>query len=88
MARHDALIVQPQQLDHVADVVGILDAPRRGALAIGEHGAVPHLALGEELGPYLLGEEQVRGVIAVEVADLPPADREGELAAVLLRGRR
>jgi hypothetical protein len=34
-----------------------------------------------ELRPEVLPEEEVGGVIAVEVADLVPADPEGPLAA-------
>src|SRR5215207_2833764 len=43
-------------------------------------------ALLEELGPDLLRESEVRGVIAVQVADLAPPDREGELAAAARPG--
>jgi hypothetical protein len=41
----------------------------------------PHPALLPQLGPDLLREDEVGGVVAVQVADLAPADREGELAA-------
>jgi hypothetical protein len=37
--------------------------------------------LGEELGPDLLGESEVRGVVAVQVPELAAPDPEGELTA-------
>jgi hypothetical protein len=42
---------------------------------------VDHAALSLELRAELPAEEEVRGVIPVEVADLVTADREGELTA-------
>ena len=36
---------------------------------------------GEELRPDVLGEREVRGVVAVQVADLAAPDLERELAA-------
>src|SRR5690349_14561222 len=35
----------------------------------------------EEIGPDVLREREVRGVVAVKVADLAPPDLEGEFAA-------
>jgi hypothetical protein len=40
-----------------------------------------HAALREQVGLDVLREEEVRGVVAVQVADLVAADPEGELAA-------
>src|SRR3982074_1913158 len=80
-AGRDAVVVQPQQLDHVLDV-GLIGDPARGrSLLARKHGMVGYPPVLEQLRPYGLGKPEMRRVVAVEMADLAAADREGELAA-------
>ena len=81
VAGDDPVVVQPQQLDHVADVRVALDPARAEAGPAGEDRVVVDPLLLEELGPHLLREAEVGDVVAVQVADLAAADGEGELAA-------
>ena len=83
MSLDQPVVVEPQQCDHVAHVLLVLDPPRRPSGLVGEHRMVADAALRVELVPDVLGEAEVGGVVAVQVADLPPADAEGELAAAL-----
>jgi hypothetical protein len=82
MASHQAVIVQPQQLDHVTHIGLILDSARRGPGPIGEDRMGHDPAVLPQLGPDLLREAEVGGVVAVQVTDLPATELEGELAAV------
>ena len=75
------IVIESQELDHVTDVRLVLDPPRRRALAAREDGMMDDPALLEELRPDLLREGEMGGVVAVQVADLAPADPEGELPA-------
>jgi hypothetical protein len=79
--RDDALVVQPQQRDHIVDVVLVADPARRGPLRVGEDGVGHDPPLLHQLGPDPLGEGEVRRVVAVQVADLAAAQPEAELAA-------
>ncbi len=88
MAGDQAVVVEPQQLDHVADVVLGLDSARAVAWLAGEDRVVVDAVLLEETGPDLLGEGEVGGVVAVEVTDLAPAELEGELAPAAGAGAR
>src|SRR5438046_1946258 len=77
----DAVVVEAHQRDHVTDVGFALDPARGRPLPVGEYGMVHQAPLVEQLRPELLREEEMRGVVAVQVADLAAADLEGELAA-------
>jgi hypothetical protein len=77
----DAVVVEPHQLDHVADVVFVLDPARRRPDRVGEDRMVDDPALGSQLGPHLLREAEVGGVVAVQVTELPAPDGEGELTS-------
>jgi hypothetical protein len=76
-----ALVVDPEQPDHVAGVGLILNRASGRTFAAREHGVVDDPPLLEELRPELLGEREMRGPVTVQMAELPPADPEGELAA-------
>ena len=73
MAGDHAVVVQAHQLDHVVDVVLVLDPPRRVARLAREDRVVVDAALLEQLRPDRLWEAAVEGVVAVQVAELPPA---------------
>src|SRR4051794_16546758 len=79
-ARH-ALVVQPHQRDHLGDVVVAVDPPRRHLRRVRVDRVRADTAGGAQLGADLPGEAEVRGAIAVQVADLAAGDGEGELAA-------
>src|SRR4051812_13124463 len=81
-----AVVVQPQHGDDVADVVVALDPARGPALLVREHRVVGDAAGVVELLPDGLGEAEVRGVVAVQVADLLAADGEAVLAAAAEAG--
>jgi hypothetical protein len=76
-----SLVVEPQELDDVADVGVVLDPARRRPLRAGEDRVRRDAALLFQLTPDLFGEPEVGGVVAVQVTDLAGADSEGELAA-------
>src|ERR1700710_2939735 len=87
IARTDGpVVVDPQQRDHVVRVVGVLDPPRGPALLAGEDRVVVDPARVVELLPYGLREAEVGHAVTVDVADLAPADLEGELAAAARAG--
>jgi hypothetical protein len=71
VACHRAVVVEAQQLDDVADVGLSLDPARSRSLLVGEDGMGNDPSLRDQLGPDVLGEGQVGGVVAMEVADLP-----------------
>jgi hypothetical protein len=81
VAGHCAVVVEPEQLDHIADVGLAFDPARRRPLRIGEDRMWRDPALLSQVGPDLLGERKVGGVVPVQVADLTPPELEGELAA-------
>src|SRR3954471_620053 len=78
--RGHTLVVEPDQRDHGLDVVVIPDRARRWALSLREDRMERDAALAFELEPELFRKDEVGGVIAVQVPDLPPVDRERELA--------
>src|SRR5256714_3885673 len=78
--RGHTLVVEPDQRDHVLDVVVIPDRACRRALSLREDRMERDAALAFELEPELFRKDEVGGVIAVQVPDLPPVDRERELA--------
>jgi hypothetical protein len=73
------LVVDPQQLDRRVDVVLGLDPSCGRALPAWEHGVIDDPPLRLERTPDGLGEEEVGGVIAVQVPDLPSTELEREL---------
>src|SRR5947209_17509708 len=75
------VVVEPQHPDHVLDVRLVFDPARRRSDPAREDRVVDDATLLPQLGPDLLREREVCGVIAVQVADLARADLEGELAA-------
>src|SRR3954454_11707087 len=81
MAVGNAVVVEPHQRDDVFDVGLVLDPARPRPLLAGEHRVIDDSTLLLEGRPRLLLEEEVGGVVAVQVTDLPPTDLEGELAA-------
>src|SRR5690242_13658409 len=80
-AADGAVVVEPHQRDHVADVGVVTDRPRGRSDPAREHGVLDHAPLRVELLPDRLGEGEVGRAVAVQVADLAPADAERELPA-------
>src|SRR5207302_2967413 len=80
-ASRQAVVVEPQERDHVIDVLLVGDAAGSRPDLPREDRMLDDPALFEQLSPYVLREVEVRCVIAVQVADLAPANLEGELAA-------
>jgi hypothetical protein len=76
-----SVVVDPQQLDHVANVrTGRNAASRRPLRSVREHRVSLDPAVGAEFGPDPAREAEVRRVVPVNVADLPPPDEERDLA--------
>jgi len=75
------VVVEPQERDDVFDVCLARDVTRSRPDLPGEDRMLGDPLLFEQLGPHILREAEVRGVIAVQVADLAPVDRKGELAS-------
>ena len=76
----DAVVVQSQQLDDVADIRGVVDAAGRHLRRVTVHRVGTDPSLLPQLGAHVPREAKVGGVVSVQVADLPAVDREGELA--------
>src|SRR5438067_451725 len=81
MRVENALVVHPQELDHVAHVVLRLYRPRGRPRGIGEHRVRLDPTLLPKLLPDALRKAEVRGAVAVQVTDLAATQLEGELAA-------
>jgi len=81
MAGDRAIVVEPQQLDHVADVVLGFDPAGGIARLAGEDRVVVDPTLFVELRPQVLREAGVEGMVAVKMPDLATPKPEGELAA-------
>jgi hypothetical protein len=77
----DPVVVEAHHRDHVVDVLAGSDRTRGGALAVGEDRMGDDPPGVGELAPGVLGEEQVRGAIGVQVADLAATELERELPA-------
>ena len=76
-----SVVVDPEQLDHVANVRSARNAASRRPLhSVREHRVSLDPAVGAEFGPDPAREAEVRRVVPVDVADLPPPDDEGDLA--------
>lgn len=73
MSRHDAVVVEPQELDYVAHVGVVVDPPGGRTALVGEDGVRCDAMLLDQLLPLLLREAEVRGMVAVEMTDLPAA---------------
>ena len=82
MAGNRAVVVEPQQPDHVADVVLGFDRARPVARLAGEDGVVVDPPRLVELFPHGLRKAAVEDAVAVQVADRPAPERKGELAAI------
>src|SRR5712691_10693359 len=76
----EAVVVEPEQLDHVVDVGLARDRARAQARFAGEYWVVDDPPLLAQSGADVLGKGEVRGVVAVQVSDLAVADPESELA--------
>jgi hypothetical protein len=76
VAGDDAVVVEPDQLDHLGDVVVGLDPARRRSGLAREDRVVDYTSLGLQLGAELRPEAEVGGAVAVQVADLVTADLE------------
>src|SRR4051812_27643799 len=81
-----AVVVQAHERDHVVDVRVALDPAGGGPDFPREDRVVDDAPLLVQLGPHALGEAEVGGAVAVQVADLAPADLERELAATARPG--
>ncbi len=86
MSLHCAVVVDPQDRDHVADVGLVADPARSPARVVGERRVGADPAGLAQLGGDLPGEAEMGRVIAMEVADLAPAEPDRELAALAERG--
>jgi diguanylate cyclase (GGDEF)-like protein len=76
-----AVVVDPEQLDHVTNVrIARNAASRRPLRSVREHRVSLDPAVGAEFGPDAPREAEVRRVVSVDMADLAPADDEGDLA--------
>src|SRR5581483_8487601 len=73
-----ALVVEPHERDDVPDVGLTRDPPRRRADAPWEHRVLGDPPLRIQLCPHILGEDEVGGMVAMEMADLVAPDLEGE----------
>jgi hypothetical protein len=81
VAGDGSLVVEPQELDDVADVGVVVDLARCRPFSVGEDRVRRNAALFSQLTPHRFGEREVSGVVAVQMADLAAADSERELAA-------
>ena len=79
-ARATTLVVEAHERDHLRDVLVGLDPAGAEARRSGEDRVVVDPPLLEQGVPDVLREAEVGRVVAVQVADLPPPDPEGELA--------
>src|SRR5882762_8551795 len=78
--RGEALVVEPQQRDHLAHVAVALDAACRGAYGIGEEGMTLDATLLAQINPDMAGKAEMRGAITVQVADFAAAQPKPQLA--------
>src|SRR3979411_1300568 len=78
--RGRAVVVEAHQLDHVANVGLVLDPPCGRPHLAGKDRVIDDPPLVAQLGPHVLGEGEVRGMVAVQMTDLPAAKPERELA--------
>src|SRR5438093_12786840 len=76
---HRAIVVEPEEGDHLANIGLVLDGVGRRPPRIGEHGVRNDSTLLSQLRPESLRKTEVRRPVAVQVTDLPAADFEPEL---------
>ncbi len=81
-----AVVVQPDQLDHVAHVFVAVDSAGGVAGLAGEDRVIVDASLIEQLLPDLLGEAAMEDAIAVQVPERPEAQGEAELASAAEAG--
>src|SRR3954469_1944715 len=86
VTRDDAVVVEPHQLDHVADVIVVIDPARRHRVLAGEDRVIDDPPLLTERGADLLAEAEMGRMIAVQVTDLAASDPEAPLAAPPVSG--
>src|SRR5690242_12842272 len=82
----DPVVVQPHEVDHVANVGVRADRPRARPLGAGEDRVRLDPTLGPQLLPDALREHEVGGAVAVQVADLAAAEPEAPLAPPAVAG--
>jgi hypothetical protein len=75
------VVVEPQELDDVAHVGFVLDPPRSGADPPWKYRMLGDPALFPELGPNVLREAEVGGVVAVQMAKLAASNSERDRCA-------
>src|SRR5439155_144223 len=68
---HRAIVVEPEEGDHLANIGVALDGAGRRPLRIGEHRVRNDSTLFSQLRPELLRKAEVSRPVAVQVADLP-----------------
>jgi len=81
VAGDDALVVEAHQLDDRADVLLVRDAARRRADLARKDRVIDNSAFVFQARCDVLGESEMRCMVAVQVAYLASGDGEGELAA-------
>src|SRR4029078_3290769 len=81
------LVVDSQEGDYVAYVVRALDSPGCESGLPREDRVVVDPALIVQLVPHGFGKAEVEDVVAVQVAELPAPELEGEGAAIARAGR-
>ena len=84
--RHGTVVVEPQERDHVAHVVLAVDPARRRPRTVREDRVRDDAPLGAQGRPDVLGEAEVGGVVAVQVAELLAPGAERELAPAARAG--
>src|SRR2546423_7949167 len=82
----ESVVIQPHELDHVANVGVSADRPRARPLGAGEDGMRLDPTLGPQVAPDALGEHEVGGAVAVQVADLAAAEPKAPLAPPAVAG--
>src|SRR5262245_8174715 len=82
VARHDAVVVESHQGDHLPDVALVVDPARGHGVLPREDRMVDDASLLSQGRADLLAEAEVGGMIAVEMADLVAVDAEAPLASL------
>src|SRR5438876_4304694 len=79
---HRAIVVEPEEGDHLANIGVALDGAGRRSSRIGEDRVRNDSTLFSQLRPELLRKAEVSRPVAVQVADLPAAEFEPQLTKV------
>src|SRR5258708_4532978 len=85
LARHGAVVIEPQQLDHLANVGVVLDPARGWPAGVGKDRMGRDPAFGPELVPDVLGEPEVSRAVSVQVAELAAPNLERDRRAAIAR---